>query len=235
MTRWHIGHKNGEYGILPLNRECTRMMGSRLEQTIRMMRVGLTNHPTLQELYYPTASVHTLVENENDASPSHMSAPRNGNKIFWMKIEDSHSSSHSSSDNYSGDPLRMATEAARTLQNQSMRRRISEVTTPPIVYHASKWNREQLTRTNNDDELFDLAERLQRRHMQLATDPTSALDTRAPTISGLPYFVLPPMDQGGVLDIPKKKGKRAITGLQAAKRHRRRRRLPIWTWITAWR
>ncbi len=46
LARWHVGHKNGEYGILPLSREQTRMMGYRLKQTICLPGPGWTGLPS---------------------------------------------------------------------------------------------------------------------------------------------------------------------------------------------
>jgi hypothetical protein len=41
LARWHVGHKNGEYGILPLSREQTQMMGYRLEWLISRLCLDL--------------------------------------------------------------------------------------------------------------------------------------------------------------------------------------------------
>jgi hypothetical protein len=131
-----MAHWTQKWGVRNLATRA-RMMGTRLEQTIRMMRVGLTTHPTLEEPDYPVAPAYALVEN---APPIYVSVPMNGNAVLRMTIEDSQSSPHSSLGNYSIGLLRMAAEVTRTMQNQSMRCSISEATTPLIIHHAFKRN-----------------------------------------------------------------------------------------------
>ncbi len=146
------------------------------------MRFTLTHHPVLKEQKHPAASFPIPAQNEQTALFSRLTAPRNGNEMLRVKTEDS----HSLSENYPRGPIPRIhrTEARNTTAMSS------------TTSFETKRNREQMTRSNSDDELFDLAERLQQRQMQFNTHPTSVLDTHASTIPRLPPYMIQHAEQG---------------------------------------
>jgi hypothetical protein len=140
-ARIHICHKNGLYGILLLNRERLRTMGHRLEQTIRTMRIPLTHHPVPKEQDDRTFLTPALEQNEQLAHSLRISP--SGNMVARVQM------------------------AEQSNSNGLNPRRVNGVDSPTLTRRTHRLSEDTNSHSTSDDELFDLAKRLQQRHLQL--------------------------------------------------------------------